>query len=320
MLAVFAGALAVASLLTFTAAPNAQAIIYGGGGGARADCLAVFDADLNDPPSRPRQMRCADGDVCDADGVVNGICQFQVAVCANSTFDPAHCTLAGVDEILVDHSLDNGDPRFDVDFQALQSRIENAVDFPDEDPDECSTPANIRVPIVGPLANGQCKSAKKIVRMKTRSISFLGKRYTDTDKLTLICDPSPACTPQTVFTSSFQRIQRQVLNQSCALSGCHDSQSQMGGLLLEEGTAYGALVDVTPLNAAAAGAGWKRVDGTNASAETSFIVHKLTGDLDPGMGDRMPFQRPKLPSYLVDIIKHWIEAGAPETGWVPGTF
>jgi len=320
MLAMLAGALAVASFLMLSAAPAAQAIIYGGGGGARADCLAVFSADLNDPPSRPRQMRCADGAVCDADGIVNGICQFEVAVCANSTFDPTHCTLAGVDDILVDHSLDNGDPRFDVDFQALQGRIESAIDFPEEDLDECSSTSAIRVPIVGPLANGQCKSAKKIVRMKTRSISFQGKRYTDTDKLTLICDPPPTCNAQAIFTSSFQRIQRQVLNQSCALSGCHDSQSQMGGLLLEEGTAYDALVDVAPANVAAAGAGWKRVDGTNASTETSFVIHKLTGDLDAGMGDRMPFQRPKLPSYLVDVIKHWIEAGAPETGWVPGTF
>lgn len=312
-------AVAVLSFFALSAPRGAEAIVYGGGGGARADCLAVFDADLNDPPSRPRQIRCADGDACDLDGTVNGICQFDVAVCANSTFDPTHCTLNGVDEIVVEHAQDNGDPRFDVDFQALQSRINNATDSPEEDPDECSLPSTIRVPIVGPLANGKCKAAKKQVRMRTESVAFQGKRYVDVDKLTLICDPSPSCSPQTVFAGTFQRIQRQVFNASCALSGCHDSQTRMGGLLLEEGTAYGALVDVTPVNFAAASAGWKRVDGTNASPDTSFIIHKLHGDLQTGMGARMPFGKPKLPSYLVDIIELWIAAGAPQGGWVPGT-
>jgi hypothetical protein len=315
----FAAALAVASLVAFTAPRSADAVIYGGGGGARADCLAVFSADLNDPPSRPRQMRCADGAPCDADGSVNGICQFDVAVCANSTFDPAQCTLVGVDEIVVDHSEDDGDPRFDVDFQALQNRIENQIGFPAEDPDECTTPSAIRVPIAGPFENGACKAAKKIIRVQSESIAFQGKRYRDIDKLKLICDPSPSCSPQAIFTGTFQRIQRQILNASCAVSGCHDSQSQMGGLLLEEGTAHGALVDVVPFNVAAASAGWKRVDGANADPETSFIIHKLRGDLGSGMGERMPFGRPKLPGWLIDVIELWIAAGAPETGWVPGT-
>jgi hypothetical protein len=309
----------VGSLLLVTAPRAADAVVYGGGGGARADCLAVFSADLNDPPTRPRQIRCADGASCDLDGSVNGICQFDVAVCANSTFDPAHCTLVGVDEIVVDHAEDNGDPRFDVDFQALQNRIETQIGFPAEDPDACTTPTSIRVPIAGPFENGQCKAAKKMVRMQTESLPILGKRSYDTDKLRLICDPAPSCSPQTVFTSTFQRIQRQVFNPSCAVGGCHDSESQTGGLLLEEGTAHGALVDVVPSNVAAANAGWTRVDAANADPETSFIVHKLRGDLDAGMGERMPLGRPKLPSYLVDIIELWIAAGAPETGWVPGT-
>jgi hypothetical protein len=123
-----------------------------------------------------------------------------------------------------------------------------------------------------------------------------------------------------IFTGTFDRIQRQIFNQSCALSGCHDSQSQTGGLLLESGASYTNLIDVTPQMPGAAAAGWKRVDAANASAENSFIFHKLTGDLDGTQGARMPFGRPALDDHLIDIIRLWIEAGAPDTGWVPGTF
>jgi hypothetical protein len=48
--------------------------------------------------------------------------------------------------------------------------------------------------------------------------------------------------------------------------------------------------------------------------------HKVTGDLpDDGLGERMPFERGRLDDFIVDILRLWIEAGAPQTGWVPGT-
>ena len=123
-----------------------------------------------------------------------------------------------------------------------------------------------------------------------------------------------------IYSGTFDRIQRQIFNQSCAVSGCHDSQSQTGGLLLETGASYTNLVDVTPQNTGAQAAGWTRVDATNASADTSFIYHKLTGDLDGTQGARMPLFSGALDAYLIEIIRLWIEDGAPETGWVPGTF
>jgi hypothetical protein len=70
----------------------------------------------------------------------------------------------------------------------------------------------------------------------------------------------------------------------------------------------------------AAAAGWKRVDAANASAENSFIFHKLTGDLDGTQGARMPLIGGSLDDNLIEIIRLWIEDGAPATGWVPGTF
>ena len=54
--------------------------------------------------------------------------------------------------------------------------------------------------------------------------------YKDTDKLKLTCDTGAAsrgCDPGAcaIFAGTFDRIQRQIFNQSCALSGCHDSQT-----------------------------------------------------------------------------------------------
>jgi len=64
-------------------ATSARAVIVGGGGSASSDCLAVFDGPVNFPVDRPRNVDCTDGDTsCDADGTVNGHCDFSVAMCA----------------------------------------------------------------------------------------------------------------------------------------------------------------------------------------------------------------------------------------------
>ena len=304
----------------------AQALVVGGGGSSRSDCLVVLDAAVNYPPTAPKRLRCADGDLaCDADGTVNGVCAFDVTVCANSTYAPAKCTLVGVDSIVVDHAADNGDPKFDPDFQALQNRIENGIvgpgDPPNTDPDRCATPGRFLVPVVGPLAGNLCKRGKKQLKLTSYGVPVLGVSARDRDKLKMECEPALAgCDPMALYAGTFDRIQRQIFNQSCAVSGCHDSQSQTGGLLLEEGAAYTNLIDVTPQSAGAVTAGWKRVDATNAAAASSFLFHKLMGDLDGTQGARMPFGGPALDAYLIEIVRLWIEAGAPANGWVPGTF
>jgi hypothetical protein len=317
------GRAVVSAGLCLLAGRPAQALVVGGGGSARSDCLAVFDAPANLPAGKPRHIRCADGDPCDGDGLVDGGCDFAVAVCANSTFD-ARCTLQGVESVVVEHAEDNGDPDFDPAFQALQSRIDNALDpLPTSDPDLCSGFTSIRVTLAGPFANDRCLTSKKKLRVVTESTPIDGRVYRDTDTMKLICDPAPAgCDPQQLFTGTFDRIQRQIFNQSCALSSCHDSESEAGNLLLEVGAAHGNLVGVTPSNGAAVAAGWKRVtvlDATSGDPATSFLLHKLTGDIDASFGERMPRGLPKLDQILIDIVELWIAAGAPETGWVPGT-
>jgi hypothetical protein len=309
---------------------SADATVVGGGGSSRVDCLLAFDAAVNSPVKKPRNVRCADGDpACDLDGVVNGVCNFQVGVCANSTFNTAACSLNGVHISTVEHSADNGDPKFDPEFQALQTRINSEIaPYPNEDPDTCTTPTNFFVAIKGPFKDDKCKRNKKTIRIITESTiaAGMGQRLVDKDKIDLICDPPiGGCDPGVLFTSTYDRVQRQIFNQSCAVSGCHDSNSfvSSGNLLLEASAFPNNLINRTPTNAQADALGWKRItqiDPMTGDVDASYILHKLNGDFPgPGFGDRMPLNRPKLDATLINILTLWVAAGAPDMGWVPGT-
>jgi hypothetical protein len=303
------------------AAP-APAVVVGGGGNGKSDCLAVFEAPATVPARSPRTVRCADGDACDADGLVNGRCEFPVSVCANSTAVP-RCSLRGVSAVTVAHALDNGDPGFDPEMQAVATRIGFVFELPETRLDHCSAPTNLHVAVQGPLAGGRCRKGTKTMRLVAFSTPVDGRVHADADRLTLICDPAPSgCDPRAFFTSTFDRIQTQIFDQSCAIGGCHDSQTIRGELLLERGAAYENLVGRTPANGDAAAAGWHRVtqiDATHGDPTTSYLVRKVTGDLGGGLGKRMPFNKPKLDEALVDVIRRWVEAGAPVDGWVAGT-
>lgn len=300
----------------------ATAIMVGGGGSRKTDCLAVFDAPANEPARSPRAVRCADGDACDADGLVNGRCEFPIAVCANSSADP-RCTLAGVHALTVANALDNGDPDFDPEMQAVATRVGFVFDYPEVRANHCSAPTAVHVPVVGPLSGGRCRKGTKTMRMVALASTDDGRVRADADRLKLVCLPAPVgCDARAFFTSTFDRIQTQIFDQSCAVGGCHDSQSVQAELLLERGSSYDNLVDKTPANGDAAALGWHRVtrlDAATGDASTSFLVHKLTGALGPGLGKRMPFNRPKLDDALVDVVRRWVEAGAPADGWVAGT-
>lgn len=307
-----------------------NATVVGGGGSSRVDCLTAFDADVNTPATKPRSIRCADGDpTCDLDGVANGVCNFKVSVCANSTFNPSACALNGVRSITVEHAADNGDPKFDPEFQALQTRIDSDVaPYPNNDSDTCTTATNFFVAIKGPLKDDKCKKNKKQIRIVTESTVAAGQGtiLVDKDKIDLVCDPPVGgCDPGVLFAGTYDRVQRQIFNQSCAVSGCHDSNSytNSGDLLLEASAFPANLINRFPTNVAAGTAGWKRItqiDPMTGDPATSLIVHKLNGDFPgPGFGERMPRGRPKLDATLINVITLWIQAGAPDTGWVPGT-
>ncbi len=111
--------------------------------------------------------------------------------------------------------------------------------------------------------------------------------------------------------SSFDDIQRTIFDVSCVSAPCHSSTSQQGDLVLEDGISYGALVGVTPNNAAAAAAGLERV--VPGDADTSFLLVKLTG---PGVGEgsRMPLGAPPLSQADIEKVRSWILQGAPGPG------
>lgn len=330
-----------AAVVLLASGPGAAFAVteVGGGGGKATDCLTTFKAEVNFPTANPRHTRCVDGDPnCDADATVNGVCTIPLIVCANSTFSTS-CNLNGVQTITVDHAIDNGEPKFDPDFQALQTRIHDDL-FPMGPPtttaDLCTTASNIRVPIKGPLGSSNACGRGKTKKVKITTVSQLldGHTFTDVDVMRLQCDPHdpndpnlPGCDPTILFAGTFDRIQRQVFNQNCAVSGCHDSQSylQSGTLLLETGASFSNLVNVDPIAVGAANAGWKRVkvitQDVSGDPATSLIVHKVEGDLpDSSYGVRMPKDRARLHATLRGIISTWILNGAPMTGWVPGTF
>lgn len=293
-----------------------------GGGGSRAtDCYATFKANVNVPLSRPRRVRCVDGDPsCDADATVDGVCSFAVAICANSTSDP-DCTSAGVESLFVLHSQDDGvDPEFAPDLQSLQSRIETDIEAPTATADLCTTPATVHLRTLGPVRNNTCRQSRTTVTLIT--VPHAGGTL-DRDTLRLVCVPADeaqnGCVPTTLFSGTFDRLEKQIFTQSCGVATCHDSETTAAELLLEGGAAYANLVNVTPTNGAAADLGWKRV--TPGDAASSFLYHKITDDLGGDLGLRMPRppRRRRLDPSLQEIIRLWIDAGAPSSGWVPGT-
>src|SRR5512143_2723 len=88
-------------------AHGAQAAVVGGGGSKTSDCVAVFDAAANSPapPKTPKNIDCVDGDVsCDADGLRNGSCQFDLSICINST-SLAECVPQTTNGVTVDHAI-----------------------------------------------------------------------------------------------------------------------------------------------------------------------------------------------------------------------
>jgi hypothetical protein len=112
---------------------------------------------------------------------------------------------------------------------------------------------------------------------------------------------------------SFAKLQRAVFNQHCATSGCHNSVSKAGGLVLEASVSYNNLVNSTPTNTAARTAGYKRVKPSRP--DSSFLYLKTGSSLTGEYGDRMPMNSTNgLTSSAREFIRQWIAAGAPYSG------
>lgn len=304
-------------------AAAAGAVVVPGGGSKASDCMSVFDvpaANSPPPPKAAKNVDCVDGDTsCDDDGLANGRCAFPVQVCLNAT-TVAGCTPDRVDSLAVDHAKDNGDPRFDTDFQALQARIDQLV--PTTTQDACTLSSTITVPLKQ-SQSGVFKKAKKKLSLLAAGFTAVGNP--DRDHMTFTCRPANGgiYSPRDIYAGTFDRIAQQVFAASCAVSGCHDSNTHQSNMILYPNTAYSQIVGVVPTNVIAAGDGVFRIDAAG-DPQKSLLYLKVTGMLPSGYGVRMPYHRPAIASNLQDIIRLWIigdgtTGPAPHDGWVAGT-
>lgn len=100
-------------------------------------------------------------------------------------------------------------------------------------------------------------------------------------------------------------IQANVFSVNCAVPGCHGGSVVQQGLRLEPGFSFGNLVNVaSPQDA-------NRIRVIPFNPDGSFVIQKLEGA--PGLlGDRMPQFGPYLPQSTIDVIRQWIQNGAPQ--------
>jgi hypothetical protein len=315
-----------AIVLTMVVATPAAAVTVRGGGAVATDCVAVFDApgaNQPPPPEEPRRVDCIDGDPsCDADGLRNGRCVFDLRLCINATA-VAGCAPSSIDSLTLAHAEDDGDPRFDPDFQALQQRAD-LFDFPDNtDVDACTITSAVTVPLLGPTAGNTMRRGRKRVAMTATGTTGAGTA-SDRDGLRFTCRPEGdrVYLPRDLFTGTFDRIAQQVFAPRCAISGCHDSETFQNNLVLLPNSAYTQIVGVTPFNPIADAAGLQRI--FPGAPVSSYLYRKITFDLEVGWGSGMPLTGAPLSPDLVELVRLWIIGDvmlgpAPATGWVDGT-
>jgi Carboxypeptidase regulatory-like domain len=156
-----------------------------GGGSPTKDCLVEFQgASLNFPLINPREVQCTDGDpTCDGDGAANGSCRFQLSVCVNNT-DPRFpaCVPSDVSVLQVRNGK-LGSRGYNAQLADLQTAV-NAIPIPTSSA-LCSAYRPINVPMRA--SRGLFRNGK--MRVKTKGKSVTGA--TDSDKVKLVCVPSP---------------------------------------------------------------------------------------------------------------------------------
>lgn len=113
-----------------------------------------------------------------------------------------------------------------------------------------------------------------------------------------LAPPVPGLTP------TLASIQANVFSVNCAVPGCHGGAGAQQGLRLDPGFSAGSLVNVaSPQDATLV-----RVIPGNPGG--SFLIHKLEGT--QSVGFRMPSGGPYLPQSTIDVIRQWIQDGAPQ--------
>lgn len=113
-------------------------------------------------------------------------------------------------------------------------------------------------------------------------------------------DPDPDPTPNPDRPVSFSEDIQPIFNGNCAVSGCHDSNTQESGVNF---SSYDAALSSIGIQY-----GTEVIDPGNPN--NSPIVDKISND-NPEFGERMPLDRQPLSDADIDSIVAWIDDGAP---------
>jgi len=122
-------------------------------------------------------------------------------------------------------------------------------------------------------------------------------------------DPTPDTRTITVEggggeLATFSAVQTQIFSASCAFSGCHGGSSPAQGLDLTAGMSYGQIVNV----ASAQQPSVDRIEPNDP--DNSYLYLKVIGDVSIN-GGQMPRGGGPLSQDLQDLLRDWIERGAP---------
>jgi hypothetical protein len=153
-----------------------------GGGSPVSDCLAEFDGPvLNYPVGRNRDASCVDGDAaCDADGVADGTCHFNVSVCMVNDDDRFP---ACVPNAVLGYKIKSGTPGTKKFNQELLDLNLDALLITQTWTPSCTPPRQISVAL---KTRGDGTKRKGTLRIQAEAIDTT---LSDRDKLKLICLP-----------------------------------------------------------------------------------------------------------------------------------
>lgn len=122
-------------------------------------------------------------------------------------------------------------------------------------------------------------------------------------------DPTPDTRSITVDTgggaqATFTAVQQQIFTASCAFSGCHGGSSPQQGMNLRAGAAFANIVNVPSREQPSL----DRIEPSDP--DNSYLYLKVLGDSSIS-GVRMPRGGAMLSRNLLDLLREWIERGAP---------
>lgn len=280
---VLAASLAAAGVARGTCPPDC---VLGGGKPPTTDCLVQWNGitDVN--------QSCVDGDACDTDGKVDGVCTLALAPCVN--VPSTGCTPAPLTSATVKPTTLPAEA-------ALQTTLTSLVGVTDQ---SCAASTGFAIPLKGGTTLGPIKNG--VAKFKVTAVAG-GK---DVDKLKLSCAPGAQLTRdvQPIFTAR------------CAIPSCHSGPSPSGGHTLEAGKTWADNVNVKSLNPAN---GLRVKPG---SIKGSFLARKILGigikdgssfmpQGCPGLPPTCPNNPPNCGGCLtpeeIVVILSWIQRGAP---------